>query len=94
MGDAAAGIAVANSTKGLLPSSLTVTYLTRRGGGAAPYFLASAVLSSCSTVAQERRSLYWLDVVSCFNGCRAKKARNGRGPRKSHTMSRLAAKWL
>ena len=27
MGDAAAGIAVANSTKGLLPSSLTVTYL-------------------------------------------------------------------
>ena len=57
MGDAAAaGIAAANSTKGLLPSSLTVTYLTRRWRrGAAPYFLASAVLSSCSTVAQEKK---------------------------------------
>ena len=73
MGDAA--IAGANSTKGLLPSSLTVTYLA-----VAPRHTSLLRRSSsCSTVAQERRSLYWLDVVSCFNGCRAKKGQKWEG---------------
>ena len=64
MGDAAAGIAVANSTKGLLPSSLTVTYLTRRGGGAAPRHTSLLRRSSLLVVLQHKKEEAFIGWMS------------------------------
>ena len=100
MGDAAAGIAAANSTKGLLPSSLTVTYLTRRWRrrrAILPCFGGPLFLQYCST-RKEEAFIGWMSSAALM-AVEQKKARNGRGPLQPlqltrATMSRLAAKWL
>ena len=94
MGDAA--IAGANSTKGLLPSSLTVTYLA-----VAPRHTSLLRRSSLLVVLQHKKEeafIGWMSSAALM-AVEQKKARNGRGPLQPlqltrATMSRLAAKWL